>query len=410
MANVIDRNEVLKNRYSDILLSHTFLILIGTVIGVLGNGATIFVYSCRIKERGERYFIPLLALVDLTACLTISTNYAMNGYTYFYDYSSNIVCCVTTFLQVFASGLSAHILLIISIQRYHLVCKPFGPKMTLFRKRVSLAVACLFTLVYSCPLLGLSGTVTTENVLLNHTINTTTCRLSTVDAIPITIYFGVFALIILCNLVLTTVLCIPVFKKIKITFLDKSKNQRLATKKKQNMSSQEVLETSLKKTYASAIELNSDIKDTAKSKSSGKSEFRNIASNLELAHDSPMYAVQSSKNDNSRTELEENEKSLKESSKSRSSSVKARTRTMFFVIIFVYVISYIPTVVCLILRYTIENINEITFSKGETFAWFYIGRLFIVNHIVNPFIYCYFDVKLKRELRQWCTHQSNVQN
>ncbi|CAC5378299.1 CCKAR [Mytilus coruscus] len=406
MANVIDRNEVLKNRYSDILLSHTFLILIGTVIGVLGNGATIFVYSCRIKERGERYFIPLLALVDLTACLTISTNYAMNSYIYFYDYSSNIVCCVTTFLQVFASGLSAHILLIISIQRYLLVCKPFGPKMTLFRKRVSLAVACLFTLVYSCPLLGLSGTVTTENVFLNYTINITSCRLSTVDSIPITIYFGVFALIILCNLVLTTVLCIPVFRKIKTTFLEKSKNKRLATKKKQNMSSQEFSETSLKKTYASAFEL----KSAAKSKSSGKSEFRNIASNQELAHDSPTYAVQSSKNDNSCTEIEENEESLKETSKSKSSSVKGRIRTMFFVIIFAYVISYIPTVVCLILRYTIKNINEITFSKGETFAWLYIGRLFIVNHIVNPFIYCYFDVKLKRKLTQCCTHESNVHN
>ncbi|CAG2216675.1 unnamed protein product [Mytilus edulis] len=136
--------------------------------------------------------------------------------------------------------------------------------MTLFQKRVSLAVACLFALVYSCPLLGLSGTVTTENVFLNYTINTTTCKLSTVDSIPVTIYFGIFALIVLCNLVFTIVLCIPVFIKIKDVFLDKSKNKSLATKKKQYMSSQEVLDTSLKNTYASAIVLKSNIKTTAK--------------------------------------------------------------------------------------------------------------------------------------------------
>ncbi|CAG2209823.1 unnamed protein product [Mytilus edulis] len=314
--NDIDMNEFLKNRYADIFLSHTVLIIIGTVIGMLGNGVTIFMYSCRIKERGERYFIPLLAIVDLTACFTIFTNYAINSYSHFYAYSSKTVCCVTTFLQVFASGLSAHILLIISIQRYFLVCKPFVPKMTLFQKRVSLAVACLFALVYSCPLLGLSGTVTTENVFLNYTINTTTCKLSTVDSIPVTIYFGIFALIVLCNLVFTIVLCIPVFIKIKDVFLDKSKNKSLATKKKQNMSSQEVLDTSLKNTYASAIVLKSNIKTTAKSKSSRKSETQNIHSDQELAHDSPTFALQSSKNNNSGTEIEENEDSFKDSSKS----------------------------------------------------------------------------------------------
>ncbi|XP_063415953.1 cholecystokinin receptor type A-like [Mytilus trossulus] len=409
MGNDIDMNEFLKNRYVDIFLSHTVLIIVGTVIGMLGNCATIFMYSCRIKERGERYFIPLLAIVDLTACLTIFTNYAINSYSYFYAYSSKTVCCVTTFLQVFASGLSAHILLIISIQRYFLVCKPFSPKMTLFQKRVSLAVASLFTLVYSCPLLGLSGTVTSENVFLNYTINTTTCRLSTVDSKPITIYFGIFALIVLCNLVFTIVLCIPVFIKIKDVFLDKSTNKSLATKKKQNMLGNGVLDTSLKNIYA--VVLKANIKPAAKSKTSKKNETQKIHLDQELAHDSPTtFALQSSKNNNSGNEIEENEVSFKDSFKSGSSSVKGRIRTMFFVLILAYVISYIPTVICLILRYTIENINEIAFSKEETFAWFYIGRLFIVNHIVNPFIYCYFDVKLKRELRKCFVYEPKVYN
>ncbi|XP_052078147.1 uncharacterized protein LOC127716097 [Mytilus californianus] len=372
MANVIDYNEVLKNRYSDILLSHTILLIIGTVIGVLGNGATIVVYSSRIKERGERYFIPLLAIVDLIACLTISAYYVMNN-TYFYDYPSNTVCCFLTFLQVFASGLSAHILLIISVQRYHLVCKPFGPKMTLFWKKVSLAVACSFTLLYACPLLGFSGTNTSEAVFMNHTINTTSCKFSRVDTKATTIYFGLLALIIVCNLVITTVLYIPVLKRIQISFPTKSKNISLATKKEQSIASQDVSETSLTKT--SGIELESDIKSTGNGKSPGKSDNLYISSNQELSNDAnrnedlPSYAVQqSSPNDNSINKEEEKRESPNNSPKSKSSSVEKRISIMFSVIILAYLISYIPPVVFVILRYTIENFNYITLSKLETFA------------------------------------------
>ncbi|VDH90256.1 Hypothetical predicted protein [Mytilus galloprovincialis] len=332
MVSVNDYNEFPQDRYSDILLCHTVLVVIGTVIGVLGNSVTIVFYSCRIKERGERYFIPLLAIVDLIACLTISTKYGMNN-TYLFDFPSNTVCCLLTFLQVFSSGLSAHILLIISIQRYLLVCKPFGPKMTLFWKRVSLSVACVFTLLYTCPLLGISGTKTSEDVFRNHTINTTSCSLSTACTKSTTMYFGLLALIILCNLVITTVLCIPVLKRIQTSFPNNSGTKSLDNKQEQNISSQEVLEISSKKT--SGIEVLSVIKTTANSKLSGNSDTLNIVSNQELAYGSnrnkgPLtYALQkSSTTDNSSPEQEENEESLNESTQSKSSSANNKAERL----------------------------------------------------------------------------------
>ena len=408
MASIIGSTDDLKDRYSDIFLSHSVLIVIGAVIGVLGNGATVLFYSCRIKERGERYFIPLLAIVDLIACLDISTNYVMNN-TYFYDYPSNIICCVTTFLQVFTSGLSAHILLIIGVQRYLLVCKPFGPKMTLFWKRVSLAVACLFTLTYSCPLLGLSGTVTIEDVFNNHTINTTTCRLTTVDAMPVTIYVGLIGLILVCNLVMTTILCIPVIKRIRMSMKKRSRNSILNSKKEDSISNHEVTETSLSKT--SGPELRSDIITPGNTQLSENSKTLNTDFGQELSNDtsqkrnvSSIAVEQSSTNENSSNE-KRNKENINKSSKSKRSSVKKRISSMFVVIITAYVISYIPTVVCVILTYTIGNFNDTILSKGETIAWLYIARLIFVNHLVNPFIYCYFDVKLKRELKKCCKRE-----
>ena len=64
-SSSMDNNKV----YEDIALSSSILLIIGGVIGVLGNAIILFFYLFRIKERGERYFIPLLAVVDLLGCV-----------------------------------------------------------------------------------------------------------------------------------------------------------------------------------------------------------------------------------------------------------------------------------------------------------------------------------------------------
>lgn len=115
------------NRFSDIVLSSTILMIIGAVIGVIGNTTIILFYFFRIKERGERYFIPLLGIVDLIGCLT-SPSYFIMYNEYLYIYPSTAACRILAFLQICIPGISAHTLFLISIQRYTLVCKPFGPK------------------------------------------------------------------------------------------------------------------------------------------------------------------------------------------------------------------------------------------------------------------------------------------
>lgn len=112
------------NRFSDIVLSSTILMSIGAVFGVIGNTTIILFYF-------ERYFIPLLGILDLIGCLT-SPSYFIMYNEYLYIYPSTSACRILAFLQISIPGISAHTLLLISIQRYTLVCKPFGPKMTHF--------------------------------------------------------------------------------------------------------------------------------------------------------------------------------------------------------------------------------------------------------------------------------------
>ncbi|CAC5378300.1 unnamed protein product [Mytilus coruscus] len=228
------------------------------------------------------------------------------------------------------------------------------------------AGCCVFILLlYSCPLLGFSDTNTSEDAFMNHTINTTSCNFSKVATKATTIYFGLLALIIVFNLVVTTVLYIPVLKKIQMSFPTKSNKISIATKKEQSVSNQDVSGASLTKT--SGIELESDIQTTGNSKSTGKNDTLNISRNQELSNDTnrnedlPSYAVQqSSPYDISISKEEEHRESPDNTSKSKRSSVKKRINIMFSVILLAYVISYIIPVVFVIFKYTIKNFNYIT--------------------------------------------------
>ena len=162
-------------RYSDIALGSTILIIMGGVIGIIGNITIIFLYFFRIKEKGERYFIPLLAVVDLLGCLASPPYYILDK-EYLYNFTSFICRWILMFLQICIPGMSGHTLLLISIQRYMLVCKPFGPKMTLFWKRVSFGIVCLVSLAYSFPLLATVGVYEKVIPFMNQNVTTEVCK------------------------------------------------------------------------------------------------------------------------------------------------------------------------------------------------------------------------------------------
>ncbi|XP_062575894.1 uncharacterized protein LOC134237762 [Saccostrea cucullata] len=205
MENNTDYQLLLQERHSNISVSSSILIVLGAVVGIIGNLAIIYFYFFRIKERKERYFIPLLAIVDLLACFTSPPFYIMDN-TFFYNYPSDAACRILSFLQMCVPGASAHILLV-----------------TLFWKRVFFGIACGIAVGYSIPVLGTSGVLSTVDNFMNHNVSTEICKFS-VDTSPVlTVYFGLLALIILANIGITAGLYVPVLRQIKISFRRKIK-------------------------------------------------------------------------------------------------------------------------------------------------------------------------------------------
>ncbi|XP_061186809.1 cholecystokinin receptor type A-like [Saccostrea echinata] len=389
MYNDTDYQELLQRRYFNSYLSSTMFIVLCALIGITGNSVIIFFYFFRIKERGERYFIPLLAIIDLVACFTSPPFYIMDN-TFFFNYPSDTACRILSFLQTCVPGASAHILLVISIQRYLLVCKPFGPKMTLNLKRVFFGVVCGISVAYSAPLLWTAGVLESIEVFMDHNVTTKICKFSVDSSPTITVYFGFLTLIMLANIFITAGLYIPVLKRVRRSFLERSR--------KTEAYREEIMESSCATQTTEAengfVDSTNNVKD---SKVIQLNERK-----LNIPTNNCQDTVRKSSNNISKIGVETNVGDRKSTANKKSStkmaSVQRRVTWMFFVIILVYIFSYIPPLVILILVYTNEDFSFVNLSQAQTLALLYFARFVFLNQIINPFIYGYFDTKFRNKI------------
>lgn len=69
---------------------------------------------------------------------------------------------------------------------------------------------------------------------------------------------------------------------------------------------------------------------------------------------------------------------------------------MFFVITLVFIISYLPKVMLLLFEGLYKDFWE-KVSDTERPGLMFLYQMFIINNIVNPFIYAFMDIKFRKE-------------
>ncbi|XP_062575877.1 cholecystokinin receptor type A-like [Saccostrea cucullata] len=395
MLNKTNALVILQESYLELSLPNTVLIIMAAVIGVTGNCSIIVIYFYRIKERGERYFIPLLALVDLVGSLTIAPFYVI-GNLYFYVYPNDNVCRILSFFQFLVTGISAHVLLLISIQRYLLVCRPFGPRMTHFWKRVSFALVCIFSLAYSVPVLKTSGVKIMDDIYMNQTISTRVCKFSVANSTGVVAYFGLLVLISVLNIVMTAGFYSPVLRQLRLskniifstcTPLDKKRCNQYYSFSGSSVSNSAGEETD--------HYVNEPSHPTTEHHSEKSIPTGTETKNVSISQDNSSQT----KSEETRAEIPNNVTTMDIRFRPQNVRLQRRISIMFLVVIVTYILSYIPPLILLLLTYTIKDFNYITLTKGETLTWIYLPRLLFINHVVNPFIYGYFDAKYREQLR-----------
>lgn len=99
-----DANILLSDQHSKQLLPNTVLELIFGAFGVSGNSIVLLMYTRFITDKsGTRYFIPILALVDLTGCVSSVTSFYLDN-TMGYVYPSANLCKTMMFLIIMSGG------------------------------------------------------------------------------------------------------------------------------------------------------------------------------------------------------------------------------------------------------------------------------------------------------------------
>lgn len=531
MGNETDYSDVY-SKYHSAHLASNVLNLFGAAVGIIGNTIIIVFYHFRIKDKTERYFIPILAGVDFLACIINAYgNTVLN--IYMFDFTGKYHCQFIWFLELFISGFSGHMILIIALQRYLLICKPFGPHMTLKRKRMAVLAISLATTLYASPSWAMSGIKSENRVFRSRNITTNMCVFVVDYTSSAIAYSGLLLLLTVANAGVCIALYLPIIRVIHrsistnkgcssivpfcgtfedsgmenenslssnyhgkhaifmgdilkelqtddlgctlgisrtdLISLDDETCDRGIQNELAEHATDEIFNS--ENTLSSEKETVSDVAATIHSNSVDRKngndidtsctysnyiefpkmslsldcESHNGVENSASLHATTENSVQpnidvgemdtatgindisfvsfngtrdkSLENLNSATKDETRKKentgtptttAYRNTTKSKSGirlfrtsskleRMKATMNIMFMTIIMIYVISYIPSLVILILRYSKADFDYLDFSESEYFVWFFFSRFVFINHIINPIIYGYFDVKLKTE-------------
>lgn len=211
-------------------------------------------------------------------------------------------------------------------------------------------------------------------------------------------------LIMIANLVVTAGLYIPVLRRAKFSFRSRKVKYEIngdgnvdsKTETSQATRTSDVT-TQYKMKSKAIIELK-----TGEIKSDGPNQQRNakfdiLATSCEQPETTAIqYDVSNTVEDNVKdyTKPEKNYKKPK----ARCMSAQRLVSTMFFFLIVAYVLSYTPPLIILILEYTLDDFAIHTMSKSEMALQTYFSQAVFLNHIVNPFIYGFFDTKFKKQI------------
>ncbi|XP_056014677.1 cholecystokinin receptor-like [Ostrea edulis] len=339
---------------------NTVLTSVLMFLGVAGNAAALYLYAFRMSRTEDRYFIPFLAAVDLVACVFGCVfPIVINFYRLVFVWED--ICKWMYFSVWCTSTLSAVMLFVIAIYRYLKVCRPDGRQMTMNKRRIALLCSVLGSIILSLPLLHFMGQIRGSVNLKNMDINVTSCGLKKERVGPFSnLYFLSGLVLSFINMVCTVALYIPIGLTIYKRF-DSIRNSKR-----------------IRKLLGPT---NSDLSDDRQSDST--SESRKEA-NLKYRHSLQNVL----------------DTSVCKKKNSHRRRVRHNFTSMFITIVVFYVISYLPTLILIIVG-----------SKDPFKFWFRLDdvslnilvilkRSYIINHVVNPYIYGYFDLHFRRQFMQ----------
>lgn len=352
--------EIVENNY---FVPIIFLCVV-LVMGILGNSLVIYIYFLRFKTYSEsRFFIPVLAVIDIIACI-VNCSGNLSEVTRPIMYGDDIGCKTEKYLSLATTGASIFTLLVIAIDRYLKICRPFGRQISLKWKKLALVIIVIAALILSTPYYFFNGVVKTPENGLTYRLCTKTSVLEP------NVTFGFSCLYLLLAIAELVILAVLYFHIGRVVF---RKNEfRL-----QNVQAESV-ETSI----------DMDAKET-----------RDILVSVTVETNQQERQIHSTTR---RLTLINTLNAAVKTPRPARAAYQKRIAVMFLVITIVFAVTFIPRVGLMVL----ESVKYIdVHTKVNNLSLMFLDSVYIINNIMNPFIYGYLDKKFQLEIRKMCRHE-----
>lgn len=338
-------------------LPNTVLLALYLIVGVIGNVTVILVYQFRLnKQKDGRYFVAPLAWIDFIALIvTASLNLTQNTKQIIFPGLG--ACKMLKYLSYSTTCASLYLLAAIAVQRYLKICRPFGRQMSLCWKRVSVCMCSIISLIVYTPVIFFYGVVEKRNPVFG---NVTVYQCSILPNSPnklklLSIFQGFGFLGTICNVIIITVL----YSIITISIVKQLRKMKIIKVKP----------------GASSGVVSEGTNSTCTTKNS--SDVETSVDNLHKPNIG--RTVQSPSNDKMKSAF--------------------RISFMFMTISVVGFLAYLPSWVLIVIE-----TNNPSFWDNLSVEAFQIclalRRMYMINHLANPFIYGVFDKAFRQEMRK----------
>ena len=200
------------------------LSLLLSVVGAVGNGAVLYILTCGSEGKltSSKLLVIILAVCDLATCVFIlptDMSDMLTGLkTHWARFVTEDYCKACTFISIYFACVKFHMVSVISVDRYILVCHPYKASTTLSVSKVTKIIIMVLIAAFAVSLPVPLNFTTTGAMKLNGT-DVVFCSLLSegdVDSTSWRIYFSVlFVLYYLTPLILISCMYTIIFRTLR---------------------------------------------------------------------------------------------------------------------------------------------------------------------------------------------------
>lgn len=413
--SVMDTENILNQLHSDKLkelVPVIVIIVVLMIVGLAGNVSVFLFYWKQPKRSSTTFFILVLTVTDTLVCLAMALELTDVANTYVFK--NDVACQFYMYANHIAALLSGFILVIIATDRYRKLCQPLKKQLTLIHAKIICVVCLTVSLLVSLPVFFLYGTtsvyIPVNNFNVTLVINGSDCttkpEIKGIEKIVHYVFLGIFCL--------GTMILVILYSMIGRVIYRYRKNHKHFKRDLQQANAQDHISTSGAVKASDNVESNpnsvsrtntvgsNDLPETNDKMSAiednveqtnvictAGNQFESSKANkvaVSLATN-PKTRFSSSSSNNSCDTLSRDADDKRKNRKYRKTIAAMKMTIMLFIITVIFVASFVP--------YQVVSVLE----HEETVAFELALRSYLLNSVVNPFVYGLFNVEFRRKFK-----------